>query len=172
MRRVASLLAAVLTVGCAAGGFTVHSTRSVASVGSTGFALLSSDPVVEIRGTPPGGASPEAVAAAMRMPGGFVQRPFRLAPADGLGTRLVLIFGARAVNDGTVCAPAGQGGGAPARLAAAAALCVGSRPAASGVLVSDAASPDDPAFRAAIQGLIQGMNQANDQPRRRLGSAD
>ncbi len=169
--RAAILLMAGLAGGCAAGGSTVHSTRNLGGVASTDFISLAAAPVVEIRGAPPGGASPEMVAAALRLPSGFAQRPFRLAAPGESGTRLVLVFGARAIDESAVCTPGGGGvGGAPARLEVGGALCVGERARASGVLVSNATDPSDPAYVAALQALTNGMRQADDRPRPRLGA--
>jgi hypothetical protein len=163
MARLA-MLAALAAAGCASGGFTVHSTHSLEGRGSTGFLSLASAPVVDIRGTPPGGTTPEAVAASLRMPSGFPQQPFRVAGPNETGTRLVLIFGAQAVNDATACGPS-AGGGASATLRAAGVLCVNNRVQASGVVSSGATSAADPTFAAALQALLTGMVRADDRPR-------
>ena len=164
--------AALACAGCAGGeGARIDSTPiNSEDLQRAALALASSGPLIEIRGTPSGGATREQVAAALRMPGGFPQRPFRLARPGEADPRFVLALGARAVDDGRIRRPGGAGGGAPERLEDSMAICTGTPSDASGVVTSPATRPNDPAFPPAVATLIQGMPQAADRPTRNPGS--
>ena len=128
-------------------------------------AFAGSGPRVEILGAPPGGASPEEVAAVLRMPGRFRNAPFRLvekgsaeATAQGV-VRLVFAFGAQgAANGRPLCA--GEASGASAQgptdgLEVTAALCVGRQAdAAARLSHRDPLAPGNPAFTATMARLI------------------
>lgn len=160
VRPVAAALAASLLAGCA-GGARVHSVTLFSPYTPLGAAsFAASGPLVEVRGAPPGGASPEAVAAALRMPGNFAQTGFRVAPVGGTGQRIVLAFGARSVDPGRICAPGASGGASQSGggLELGAAYCVGATAASVGVLSApDVGGPEDPAFAASVRGLLTEM---------------
>lgn len=123
-------------------------------------------PSIEIPGAPPGGASPEAVVAVLRMPRQFRQAPFCLvdtgsgeAAAQGV-LRFVVAFGAVGAANGRALYT-GEPSGASVRNATdgvdvAAALCVGRQAnAAARLSYRDALVPGDPAFATAKTRLFQ-----------------
>lgn len=169
--RAAPLAAAVLAAPILAGCATLLAERiwegqrlnAVTPVEFSSFAA--SGAVVEILGTPPGGAPPEAVAAVLRMPGQYPQAPFRLATADQTRTpaqgalRLVIAFGLAGPADGRLlCA---GGAAVPAKppqtgLEATAALCVGpNADSAARLSHAEPLEPGDPRFAATMTRLIQ-----------------
>lgn len=174
IRALRAVAAAALAAGCAASPFqsSVHSVSTFPNYVPLGFsAFASAGPAVELRGPLPGGASPEAVAAALRLPAFYAQAPFRPVPAGSPGQRIVLAFGATGGDTTALCeGPGAAGAETPGRLEVAAAYCVGSRAASVGRL-SDARplTPGDPAFTAALRTLFTEMAPTRD-PNRETSS--
>lgn len=132
-------------------------------------AFAAAGPLVEIRGAPPGGGPPDAIAARLRLPGWWPQTPFRaVAPGEAADRqRIVLAFGwqggldAIRLCDGQAAAPVEAG-----RLEVAAAFCRGGRPG-SGARLShpDALTLDDPRFAAAMTRLLSAIAPTEDPER-------
>lgn len=166
MRRAVALLLAAALAGCASllaeRIWEGPRLNSVTPIEFSGFA--ESGPVIEILGRPPGGAPPEVVAAALRMPGRFRQAPFRLAEADRIrppaqgALRLVVAFGlAGAADGGPLCRGTAQVPSTHAQpgLEVTAALCVGTSADSAARLSHELPlAPDDPAFAATMARLF------------------
>jgi hypothetical protein len=155
MRRVV-IGALLASAGCAAVlQQSVHSVEIMPNYQPSGFsAFAASGPAVEFVGPLPGGATPEAVAATLRLPGWWPQTPFRpLAPGEG-GQRIVIAFGA-AGDPAALCENPSTPAATPGRLEASAAYCRG-RSAASFGRLSDQRDlvPGDPAFAASMGALL------------------
>jgi hypothetical protein len=160
--RGAILVAGALLAGCAAfdpTGERIYGADHLTPFTISGFsAFAASGPVVEVFGTPPGGASPEAVVAALRLPGFWPQTPPRLAPADlpRDAQRIRLVFGVMGTSDPVgVCRETPRGGATPGRVELYAAYCRG-RSGGSGAKLSIGRelAVDDPAFAQALTRLM------------------
>lgn len=163
-----AMAAATLVAACATSPFMsrVHSVTIFPAYTSLGFsAFAAAGPTVEFRGPLPGDATPEAIAAALRLPGFYPQTPFRAAAPSDFGQRIVLAFGAAGGDTPALCAAPASGSGVetPGRLEVAAAFCNGASPL-SVARLSDARplAPDDPAFTAALRSLFAEMAPTRD----------
>ncbi len=151
---VAAALCAASLAGCAATDIFDERITQVdvlsAYAPNTFGAFAASGPLVELQGPIPGGASPQEVAAALRMPGFWPNAPFS-AVAEGEAPemqRIVIGFGAAtAANATLVCEGRPAGGGVADSLQAFVAYCMGRRAASSAHLSRSAlVTPADPAF--------------------------
>ncbi len=129
-----------------------YSAREIAAFAAAG-------PAVELRGPLPGGAAPEAVIAALRLPGYLPQTPFAPAPdppLSGRQARFVLVFGPRAgLDPDAICRGEVDGGPQGPGLGVAAVFCRG--PSPFGWARLDHArplTPGEPAFGAALTRLF------------------
>lgn len=171
MKRSSSigLVLAMAVGGCASGGFfdqrVTNQSVNVSYSPSQFSAFAAAGPLVEIRGAPPGGATPEEIAAALKLPGRWPQTPFRVvAPGEAPHSqRIVLLFGAPGgFGDVLLC----RGDMQPvetSNLTAAAAFCRGGR-AASGAKLTDvrAIGLSDPEFATAMTRLLSEMSPSRD----------
>lgn len=167
--RLAMTLVAALCAGCALGDLgrqrITHQSDSI-SYSPTGFsAFAAAGPLVEIRGAPPGGASPEQVLPTLRLPGWWPQTAFRLAqPGEAeRSQRIVLAFGVPGgVSEAILCRGDFQTTPTPA-LTAAAAFCRGRRGATGAKLTDDRPlAPGDPAFATAMTRLLDAISPRRD----------
>ncbi|SEA73255.1 hypothetical protein SAMN05444370_11096 [Rubrimonas cliftonensis] len=158
MKDLQALSAAALCVACLAGcaatdvlGERITQVDVLSAYSPNTFgAFAASGPLVELQGPIPGGASPQEVAAALRMPGFWPDAPFT-AVAQGEAPemqRIVIGFGAAtAANAMLVCDGRPASGGVADSLQANVVYCMGRRAASSAHLSrSDLATPADPAF--------------------------
>ena len=177
-RRAGRLNAAaglLLVAGCAGGGFTSERIYAVdiwSAYSPNNFAAFAaSGPVVEIRGVPPDESPPEAVVAALRLPGWWPQGAFRLAgPQEiGAGQRIVLSFGVvGAATANGACGPAGAHDARTEVLTVFAVYCRGTRPQSSARLDSRTLrGPSDPGFSAAMTRLFIALAPREDPERER-----
>ncbi|HEU0221882.1 MAG TPA: hypothetical protein VFR34_06685 [Paracoccaceae bacterium] len=159
----APLALAAACAGTAPLGTRVYNVDNPRSAGYEVRATLSGTAPLAVLGTPPDGAAPESVAAALRVPAKFGGGGFRLVPAVSTENRIVVAFGRVAPRQ--LCA--GQGGQErPPSLVASAAFCRGPRPLASGVMEATATGPSDPAFASSFLALFGEMLET-----RRVGGA-
>lgn len=160
--RVAVIAAvAAILLGCAGGApFAQRITHQSVKVSYSPLqfsAFAAAGPLVEIRGSPPGGATPEQVMEALRLPARWPQTPFRLVAPDeaARSQRIVLVFGLPGgMGANLLC----QGRVAPVMtdtLTVGAAFCTGRRDA-TGAKLTDARplGPDDPEFAVAMTRLF------------------
>lgn len=111
---------------------------------------------VDVRGTPPDGATAQEVAAALRLPAWFGSKPMELTAPDAAGPRVVVAFGGAPLSRICKGDPAPEGASPSARpLTAALAYCWGDRLASRAILTSPLTSgPRDAAFASQ---MLQGM---------------
>jgi hypothetical protein len=168
--RIAAIIAAaVILSGCAGGGpFAQRVTHQSVKVSYSPLqfsAFAAAGPLVEIRGAPPGGATPEQVVEALRLPARWPQTPFRLiAPGEAARSqRIVLVFGLPGgLGANLLC----QGQVAPVMteaLTVGAAFCTGRRDA-TGAKLTDARplGPDDSEFAVAMTRLFAELAPSRD----------
>lgn len=124
-------------------------------------AFAAAGPLLEVRGTPPGGATAAELAPALRLPAFWPQTPFRPVTPETppSAQRIVLIFGVPGmVNPIDVCAATGLGGETPDRVEVVAAFCRGSRAGSTAKLSVDRPlAIDDPAFSTAMTRLFHAI---------------
>jgi hypothetical protein len=169
MRRAVLAMTLVLS-GCAGiegAGERIYGADYFTPYSVSGFsAFAASGPVVEVFGTPPGGAAPEDVVAALRLPGYWPQTPARLAPADIArdAQRLRFVFGLTGMSDPIgVCAKTPSGGETPGRVELYVAYCRGSQGGSGAKLsIGRPLSVDDPAFSAALTRLMMTVAPRSD----------
>lgn len=167
----AALLAVGLAVaGCAASsGELIYNDYYYSYVPSNFRSMAAAGAPVEIFGAPPGGASPEEVVAALRMPARLSSTPPRLAEVPGQGQRLVFAFGSGgSVNGDALCAGRTHGGEIEDRLEVAAAYCRGDRVLTQAQMSLNApVGPSDPRFAKAMRRLIETLGPREDPNRDR-----
>ena len=176
MRR--AVIGACLMLGACAtveGGERIYGADYFTTYSVSGFsAFAAAGPVVEVFGTPPGGASPEAVVAVLRLPGFWPQTPPRLAPPDlaPSAQRLRLVFGVPGMSSPLgVCETTPSGGETPGRVELYAAYCRGSAGASGAKLsIGRDLGVDDPAFARALTRLMGVVAPRSDPLERRRGT--
>ncbi|MDF2233426.1 hypothetical protein P2H44_12770 [Albimonas sp. CAU 1670] len=144
-RRIAPLAAALLLAGCAGAGTVSQVDRSPGSAGQIRV-FLATQPVAQVVGTPPDGATAEAVTAALRAPASQGGKGFGPA-GPGTDPRLVISFAGGSPD--ALCAGSTPGGGAAAdgRLEALIVYCAGGASRGSARVASGAvAGPSSPGF--------------------------
>jgi hypothetical protein len=167
--RLALLAAAALSAGCAFGDLghqrITHRSDSV-SFTTTGFsAFAAAGPLVEIRGAPPGGATPAEVLPTLRLPGWWPQTAFRLAQPGEAPTaqRIVLAFGVPGGVSASIMCRDDFTPTPTTTLTAAAAFCRGHSGATVAKLTDDRPlTPDDPAFASAMTSLFDAIAPRRD----------
>ena len=110
------LLAVLLLAGCG-GEIIVPGAETRPILAAERTALASGPRLVEVLGAPPDRSAPEAVAAAIRVPGERNDRAFSVAqPASG-GQRLVIEFGMQHGGQRSCTAPSGSDSGSTLQMA-------------------------------------------------------
>lgn len=128
-------------------------------------ALINGPRLTQIFGTAPDGASPEAVAATMRVPGERNLQPFTVAPLDYTGPRIVIEFNTRSGGPRACTRPTGSAGGPT--LVMAVTYCDGRRDISNAsVRSAGIVGPSDPAFARVMDRTMQDLLTV-EQPRRR-----
>lgn len=152
MRKIPVLAVAALALLSACGGEQIVTVgRTVASQDVS--ALASGARVAEVHGQPPDGASADAVAATLRVPGFRNDKPFTAIPAASPGLRMVLEFGVSPGTNASCQQPRGAALSGPVTMAAT--LCRDRYLVSSATLRSDSLrGPSDPKWQAAMDRLM------------------
>ena len=163
LRNVA-LVALLAAAGCSASGERIYNALYYSYTPSNFRSMAAAGAPLEIYGTPPGGATPEEVVAAIRMPGHLPQTAPKLAEVPGQGQRLVFAFGgAGAVDSSALCRGEVEGGALPDRLEVAGAYCRGDRMLTQAQMTADRPlGPPDPDFTRAMRRLIETLGPRTD----------
>lgn len=158
MRRVVLVLA-VLLGGCAGERTVTTVFTSSGGIPVSTVSALAVSRRVEVHGTPPDGATAEAVAAVVRVPGQRNPTPFAVAPAASDGLRLVIEFGVMGGGDPACRTPRGVGSTMP--LVMSVTLCEGGSAQSTATMRSDAIrGPSDPAFAGAMDRVVIALTPA------------
>lgn len=171
-------LAALLLGACETTGFfdeRIGFVEVLSAYSRNGFsAFAAAGPSVEMHGPLPGGADPDTVAAALRLPGNFPQTPFQaIEPGSSpRGQRIVLVFGTfGGLNPDEVCRGEIGSGAASDRLQVGAAFCIGRRAGSTASLSHvRMPTPDDPEFTASMRRLFGALAPAQDERTQRGGT--
>jgi hypothetical protein len=165
---LAAALALPLLAACAAGpggpgGLPIVHSQIVETVYSPMELRASGAPFpAEVRGTPPGGATPAEALEGLRLPVFLGGAPLAPAEPGERGPRIVIAFGGAPLN--TFC-EAGAGGtalaeGAP--LVAALGVCRGERMMTRGILEAPrVGGPSDPAYVQTMNDGLRGVLPVN-----------
>ena len=168
--RAAIIGAALLAAGCSSAGEKIFNVNYLSYTPSNFRSMAAAGAPIEIFGAPPGGASPEQVVEAIRMPARLGQTSPRLAEVPGQGQRLVFAFGvAGTVSGSALCSGAVVGATLPDRLTVRAAYCRGERLLTrADMTVPGPVGPPDPRFTSAMRRLIDMLGPRTDPNRERF----
>lgn len=159
-RWACALLAGLL--GACDDGTVVTRTHSVVGDGRSHIVPMAAGGLpTEVHGAPFAGVAPEAVAARLRLPGGWpADIRFRATDAPGAGARLVLVFNPLRNPDGLIACrtPPAAGPGGEVGFAVTASFCAGERTLITGHLEAPRVRADDPdAFARSMTALFAAM---------------